>query len=113
MHLIDEQREMINVFLYRTLTLSATEKICGDEIWQEYESLLHDQGMDYSEQRVRLHEIKCKMKMFVYQIEKGNTFAWDEYEAIGDIYFIKDGDSYFENGVLNREKFGTGGEMFF
>lgn len=53
------------------------------------------------------------MKMFVYQIEKGNTFAWDEYEAIGDIYFIKDGDSYFENGVLNREKFGTGGEMFF
>lgn len=70
-------------------------------------------SMDYSEQRVRLHEIKCKMKMFVYQIEKGNTFAWDEYEAIGDIYFIKDGDSYFENGVLNREKFGTGGEMFF
>lgn len=113
MHLIDEQREMMNVFLSRTLTLSATEKICGDEIWQEYESLLHDQGMDYSEQRVRLHEIKCKMKMFVYQIEKGNTFAWDEYEAIGDIYFIKDGDSYFENGVLNREKFGTGGEMFF
>mgnify|MGYP000662396821 FL=1 len=49
----------------------------------------------------------------MYQIEKGNTFAWDEYEAIGDIYFIKDGDSYFENGVLNREKFGTGGEMFF
>ena len=89
------------------------KKLCGDEIWQEYESLLHDQGMDYSEQRVRLHEIKCKMKMFVYQIEKGNTFAWDEYEAIGDIYFIKDGDSYFENGVLNREKFGTGGEMFF
>ena len=67
MHLIDEQREMMNVFLSRTLTLSATEKICGDEIWQEYESLLHDQGMDYSEQRVRLHEIKCKMKMFVYQ----------------------------------------------
>ena len=66
--------------------------------------MLHDQGMDYSEQRVKLHEIKCKMKMFVYQIEKGNTFAWDEYEAIGDIYFIKDGDSYFENGVLNREK---------
>ena len=60
MHLIDEQREMMNVFLSRTLTLSATEKICGDEIWQEYESLLHDQGMDYSEQRVRLHEIKCK-----------------------------------------------------
>ena len=113
MHLIDEQREMMNVFLSRTLTLSVTEKICGDEIWQEYESLLHDQGMDYSEQRVKLHEIKCKMKMFVYQIEKGNTFAWDEYEAIGDIYFIKDGDSYFENGVLNREKFGTGGEMFF
>ena len=40
MHLIDEQREMMNVFLSRTLTLSATEKICGDEIWQEL-SLIH------------------------------------------------------------------------
>lgn len=65
-------------------------------------------GVDF--QNFIFHDISINT---VYQIEKGNTFAWDEYEAIGDIYFIKDGDSYFENGVLNREKFGTGGEMFF
>lgn len=65
-------------------------------------------GVDF--QNFTFHDISINT---VYQIEKGNTFAWDEYEAIGDIYFIKDGDSYFENGVLNREKFGTGGEMFF
>ena len=57
--------------------------------------------------------MKCKMKLFVYQIEKGNTFSWDEYEQIGNMYFIKDGDVYFENGVLNREKLETGGELFF
>ena len=51
--------------------------------------------------------------MFVYQIEKGSTFPWDEYEQIGDMYFIKNGDDYFENGILNREKLGSGGKMFF
>ena len=69
--------------------------------------------MYYSEHRVKLHVVKCKMKLFVYQIEKGNTFSWDEYEQIGNMYFIKDGDVYFENGVLNREKLETGGELFF
>lgn len=113
MRLIDDQREMMNVFLSRNLILPNGEEVCGDEIWQEYESLLHDQEMDYSEQRVRLHETKCKMNMFVYQIEKGSTFPWDEYEQIGDMYFIKNGDDYFENGILNREKLGSGGEMFF
>ena len=113
MRLIDDQREMINVFLSRTLKLADGEEVRGDDVWQEYETLLHAQEMDYSEQRVKLHGVKCKMKLFVYQIEKGNTFSWDEYEQIGNMYFIKDGDVYFENGVLNREKLETGGELFF
>ena len=87
--------------------------MCGDEVWQEYEELLHDKEMDYSEQRVKLHDVKCRMNMFVYQIEKGNTFPWDEYEQIGDMYFIRNGEAYFENEILNREKLETGGEMFF
>lgn len=110
MQLIDDQREMMNVFLSRTLQLPNGEEVCGDDVWQEYESLLHNQEMDYSEQRVRLHEVKCKMNLFVYQIEKESTFPWDE--QIGDMYFIKDGEDYFENGILNREKLGTGGSMF-
>ena len=87
--------------------------MCGDEVWQEYEELLHDKEMDYSEQRVKLHDVKCRMNMFVYQVEKGITFPWDEYEQIGDMYFIRNGEAYFENDILNREKLETGGELFF
>lgn len=74
MRLIDDQREMMNVFLSRILTLPDGEEVCGDEVWQEYEELLHDKEMDYSEQRVKLHDVKCRMNMFVYQVEKGSTF---------------------------------------
>ena len=113
MRLIDDQREMMNVFLSRILTLPDGEEVCGDEVWQEYEELLHDKEMDYSEQRVKLHDVKCRMNMFVYQVEKGSTFPWDEYEQIGDMYFIRNGEAYFENDILNREKLETGGELFF
>lgn len=113
MQLIDDNRERINVFLSRNLVLSDGNVLCGDDIWREYEMLLHAQEMDYSEQRVRLHDVKCKMNMFVYQIERGSSFSWNEYEQIGDMYFIQDGDAYFEDGILNREKFGKGGVLFF
>lgn len=113
MRLIDDQREMMNVFLSRILTLPDGEEVCGDEVWQEYEELLHDKEMDYSEQRVKLHDVKCRMNMFVYQVEKGSTFPWDEYEQIGDMYFIRNGEAYFENDILNREKLETGEELFF
>ena len=49
-----------------------------------------------------MQDIKSKMNYFIYKVNKKNIPIYND--KIGEIYFIKDGDEYFINGKLNREK---------
>ena len=45
------------------------------------------------------------MNKFIYRIKK----SYINYnDIIGELYFIEDGDKYFDNGKLNRKKFVEG-----
>lgn len=42
------------------------------------------------------------MNCFIYQIKKNYDLIYDG--KIGEIFYIEDGEKYFEGGKLNREK---------
>lgn len=95
--------------------------IDGKKIWKEYKELLQDNHMSYQEKTVKLHNIRSKMNMFMYQfkIELYNenhkpvieNLEWDE--QIGDIFYIENGEDYYdENGVLNKELFKDNEDLF-
>ena len=62
--------------------------------------------MDYAKKQVLLSKVRSEMNYFLYDIKRCNTFIYSE--KIGEIYFIEDGESYFKEGKLDREKFITG-----
>lgn len=95
--------------------------IDGKKIWKEHKELLQDNHMSYQEKNVKLHNIRSKMNMFMYQfkIELYNenhkpvieNLEWDE--QIGDIFYIENGEDYYdENGVLNKELFKDNEDLF-
>ena len=102
MKLIEENLIEVSIFLSRTIQLENGEIVDGSEIWKEYKSLLKDNNIDYAKKRVKLQDIKSKMNYFIYKVNKKNIPIYND--KIGEIYFIKDGDEYFINGKLNREK---------
>ena len=58
--------------------------------------------MDYSEKRVKLSMVKSKMNYFIYQIKKNSDLIYND--KIGELFYIDDGEKYFDHGKLNREK---------
>ncbi|MCY6958356.1 CRISPR-associated helicase Cas3' [Clostridium brassicae] len=104
MKLIDERYEY-SAFLNRTLKLENGEILDGEKVWNDYISLLKGSSLDYAEQKVRLSEVKSKLNYFIYKVNK-NDFSYED--RIGDLYYIEDGEKYFENGKFNRENFNKG-----
>ena len=105
MELIKESENKISVYLSSYLTVDG-ETLCGDEIWEEYKSLLVNNKMEYAEKRVRLSKTISRMNNFIYEIKWSNNFTYND--RIGELYYIEDGDSYFKDGKLDKEKFETG-----
>ena len=105
MRLISKEDSKISVYLSSNLIVNG-EKLNGELLWDEYKNLLLDQTMDYSERRVKLSQITSKMNNFIYEIKWSNDFPYND--RIGDLYFIADGDSYFKDGKLDKEKFING-----
>lgn len=105
MKLIQESDNKISVYLSSYLTADG-ETLCGDEIWEEYKSLLVNNKMEYAEKRVRLSKTISRMNNFIYEIKWSNNFTYND--RIGDLYYIEDGDSYFKDGKIDKEKFETG-----
>lgn len=104
MQLIDDERLMISVYLAREIEDEDGNTIDGRDLWREYKELLLDNGMSFAEKTVKLYNIRSKMNGFIYQLSKKADFM--ENDRIGEIYYIQDGEEYFdENGVLQREKF--------
>lgn len=104
MKLIDELYKN-NVFLSRNIQLEDGETLHGEEVWNEYSSLLKNNKLDYAEKKVKLSEVTANLNYFIYQVEK-DDFTYED--RIGDIYYIEDGEKYFEEGKFDRKKFDNG-----
>lgn len=102
MQLIEDDRWSMSVFLARVMPSSQGGCIDGGDLWKQYKALLQDFQMDYAKKRVKLSEITSKMNGFIYQIKKNNDLIYDD--RIGEIFYIENGDKYFEHGKLNRKK---------
>lgn len=102
MKLIEENNWSMSVYLSRELTTEEGIKISGEDLWEQYVELLNDFKMDYAEKRVRLSQITSQMNYFIYQIKRNPDLIYND--KVGEIFYIKDGNQYFEDGKLNRKK---------
>lgn len=109
MKLIDDERSMISIYLSRIIKNENNEIIDGRETWKEYKRLLEGECMEYAERTVKLKNIRIEMNRFIHQFSKKQikNFSSFEYnEQIGDIYYIENGEEYFdENGILKKDSF--------
>lgn len=108
-----KDRKMISVYFSRKVenVENPQDIIDGGQIWEEYKSLLTNNEMPYQERTVKLHNIRSKMNMFIYQFDANLQIEWDE--QIGDIFYIANGiDYYDENGVLNKDLFMCNDTLF-
>lgn len=103
MRLIEDNNWNMSVFLGRVITEKSGKEIDGIEAWNDYKDLLLDNNMNYSEKQIKLSEVKSIMNYFIYDIKKNPNLPYSD--KIGELYFIEDGDKYFEDGKLNKEKF--------
>ena len=111
MQLIVDKRQLLNVYFARDLEMDDGSIKNGREIWEEYKELLQNEEMSYAEKTVKLYNIRSEMNLFIYQL--GSQERVSENEQIGDIYYIEDGESYFdENGVLQKELFSSNEDLF-
>lgn len=102
MELIDDNRQMIELFLNRNLKIDEKE-INGSEIWDQYVNLIENKDMDYSEKIVKLSEKKAQMSDFLYRITKRDFIKYigKANDIIGNLVYIEDGESYIYNERLS------------
>ena len=102
MKLIEEDCYNISVYLGREITDEENGGIMdGRQIWEEYRELLQNDTMGYAEKRVKLSELMVKMNCFIYPVSKRITICFDE--QIGELFYIADGEKYFQDGRLGKE----------
>lgn len=112
MKLIEDGRKLISVYFARSIQ-AGNDVIDGADVWNEYKELIGNPDLSYSERTVRIHDVRSKMNMFIYQFKDGikSNIEWNE--QIGDIYYIEDGEDYFDdNGVLKKDMIVTADELF-
>lgn len=102
MELIDDNRQMIELFLNRNLRINGKE-IKGSEIWNQYINLIENKDMNYSEKIVKLSEKKAQMSDFLYRITKRDfvKYIGKANDIIGNLVYIEDGEKYIYNERLN------------
>lgn len=106
MKLIDDNTQGIFICFGRKLG-----DVDSRMLWREYKELLENTQMNYAEKKVRLHDLRSEMNAFIYQFK--NSALVEANEHIGDLYFIENGEEYFdENGVLKRELFNDNTDLF-
>lgn len=106
MELIEEDTWSMSVYLSRVINKeegSNKKIIDGKEIWENYKKLLADNSMDYAKKQVELSEVKSKMNYFIYQINKNYDLLYND--EIGDLFYIENGEKYFDGEKLNKDKF--------
>lgn len=106
-----EKRKMVSLYLGHKVVQEDGNVLDGKEVWKKYKELLLDGQMRYEEKVVKLHKIRTQMSEFIYQFSDSVKFCGDE--QIGDLVYISDGESYFdENNLLIRELFKENTDLF-
>lgn len=103
MKLIDDNNWNMSIYLSSVIEIGDGSVIDGEEIWYKYRNLLMNNSMKYAEKMVKLSQVRSKMNYFIYEIKKNDNFTYND--RIGELYFIKDGDKYFDDGKLNKKRF--------
>lgn len=105
MELISDDMWSLSVFLNRTINLDNGEVINGREVWNKYKCLLNNNKMEYAEKEYKLSEIRSLANYFIYQVKKSDLLYNDR---IGELYYIEDGEKYFKDEKIDKEKLTTG-----
>lgn len=102
MQLIDESRLNMSVYLGRKIfDETRGEMLDGNDLWEEYKGLLQNTTMGYAEKKIKLSGVMAKMNCFIYQIHQNIEVSYND--QIGELFYIADGEKYFEDGRLNRK----------
>lgn len=110
MRLIEEENWTMSVFLARKMQLPNGEILDGCEIWEQYKNLLMKPHEDYAKFRVMLSQINSKMNLFIYKIKKNSNLIFND--RIGEIYYLENGDEFFDDNRLNKAKLEEAGALF-
>lgn len=105
MELISDDMWNLSVFIARELETQNKTILDGREIWESYRALLSDNSLKYAEKEVKLSEIRALLNYFIYQIKKSDIIYNDR---LGELYYIEDGEKYFKDGKIDKEKLTTG-----
>lgn len=106
MELIGEDNWNMSVYLGRVINKeegNVNITIDGKELWETYKKLLMNNYMDYAKKQVELSEVKSKMSYFIYQISKNDDLLYND--KVGDIYYIENGEKYYDGEKLDKDKF--------
>lgn len=101
MKLIDDNDYDMSVFLKRVIE-DEGKVIDGSKVWEEYKKLLKS-NMNYAEKIIRLSEVRSLMNYFIYKVPYNENLCYND--KIGDLICIDDGDSFFTDYKLDKEKF--------
>lgn len=105
MELISEDMWSMSVYLSTRIKKEDNLILDGKEIWDNYRNLLSDNKLEYAEKQVKLSEARSLLNYFIYQVKKTNIAYNDR---VGELYFIEDGEKYFRDGKVDKEKLTTG-----
>lgn len=103
MKLIEDDNNKVSLFINREYIDEKGTIVRGNEVWDKYKELLENNDMDYSERIVKLSAVKALANNFIYKIALKYNINYDG--RIGDILYLENGEQYFENGKLKRDKF--------
>ena len=110
MRLIKKDNWSMDIVLCRNLEFEDGTILNGQETWESYKRLLQNQELSYEEKQIKLSEVRSKLAYFTYQIKRNSQVPYND--VLGELRCIFDGEQYFENGKLNRNKFEAGGALF-
>lgn len=105
MELISDDMWSMSVYLSKKIMMEDNTILDGKEIWDNYKKLIWDKKTDYAQKQVKLSKARSLLNYFIYQIKKTDIPYNDR---IGDLYFIEDGESYFKDGKIDKDKLITG-----
>lgn len=111
MKLIDDDKNETTIFLSRVLKLKDGTSIDGDKVWEDFIEILQNEDMVFAEKKIQLSEVRAKMSYFIYKIRGNHDFTYSDRigkKRLGEIYFISDGERFFENGKFNKDSFISG-----
>ncbi|UUV19985.1 CRISPR-associated helicase Cas3' (plasmid) [Fusobacteria bacterium ZRK30] len=103
MKLINEQNKY-QIFINREIEVEKNGckiRLNGLDVWNEFLDILKINKNNYSERKVRLSQVMEKMNEFIYELYNMPGNYADEKAGI---FFIEDGEDYFTEGKLDRER---------